>query len=65
MFALALLGIVVTGLPAYAVLLAVAAVFAMFGVATGAFDASLLGALPFESSDCWNTISCRPSRCSP
>gem|GEM_PF-5840815 len=48
MFALALLGIVVTGLPAYAVLLAVAAVFAMFGVATGAFDASLLGALPFR-----------------
>ena len=48
MFALALLGIVMTGLPVYAVLLAVAALFSLFGVAAGAFDASLLGALPFR-----------------
>ena len=48
MFVLALLGIVVTGLPVYAVLLAVAALFSVFGVMAGVFDTSLLGALPFR-----------------
>jgi TRAP-type mannitol/chloroaromatic compound transport system permease large subunit len=48
MFAVALVAIVATGLPVYAVLLAVAAVFAALGVALGAFDAALLGALPFR-----------------
>lgn len=48
MFVLALAGIVLTGLPVYAVLLAVASVFALGGLATGAMDASLLTALPFR-----------------
>lgn len=48
MFALALAGIVLSGLPVYAVLLAVSAMFAAIGVALGAVDASLLTALPFR-----------------
>lgn len=46
MFAPALLLMVLTGLPVYAVLLAVAALFAAAGMLLGAFDVSLLGALP-------------------
>jgi TRAP-type mannitol/chloroaromatic compound transport system permease large subunit len=48
MFVVALVAIVATGLPVYAVLLAVSAFFAALGVAVGAFDAALLGALPFR-----------------
>lgn len=48
MFGVALAAIVVTGLPVYAVLLAVAALFAALGVATGAFDSGLLGVLPLR-----------------
>ena len=48
MFAVALVGILVTGLPVHAVLLAVAAVFASIGIAAGAFESTLIGALPFR-----------------
>src|SRR5262245_45461507 len=48
MFAAALVAIVATGLPVYAVLLAVATVFGALGVALGVFEAALLGALPFR-----------------
>jgi TRAP-type mannitol/chloroaromatic compound transport system permease large subunit len=46
MFPLALALMVLTGLPVYAVLLAVSALFAGIGLLAGAFDAALLGALP-------------------
>jgi len=46
MFALALTLMLATGLPVYAVLLATATLFSAGGVAVGAFDAALLGALP-------------------
>jgi len=45
MLACALAGMVLSGLPVYAVLLAVAALFAAGGVLSGAFDLGLLGAL--------------------
>ncbi|HMC14880.1 MAG TPA: TRAP transporter large permease subunit [Albitalea sp.] len=48
MFGLALVAIIATGLPVYAVLLAVAALFAALGVALGAFDIGLLQALPLR-----------------
>jgi tripartite ATP-independent transporter DctM subunit len=48
MFAVALAGIVSSGVPVYAVLLFVAAVFAAIGVGLGTVDASLLTALPFR-----------------
>jgi tripartite ATP-independent transporter DctM subunit len=48
MFVVALIAIVVTGMPVYAVLLAVAALSAALGVACGAFDAAVLGALPYR-----------------
>ena len=46
MFAVAIVLMIATGLPVYAVLLGVAAVFAAFGVALGAFEWKLLTALP-------------------
>ncbi|HEV7576056.1 MAG TPA: TRAP transporter large permease subunit [Caldimonas sp.] len=46
MFAAAMVVMVATGLPIYAVLLGTAAVFAAFGIAVGAFEWTLLGALP-------------------
>jgi TRAP-type mannitol/chloroaromatic compound transport system permease large subunit len=46
MFAVAMALMIVTGLPVYAVLLGVASVFAALGVAAGAFDLALLGAVP-------------------
>ena len=48
MFALAMLLIVATGLPVYAVLLAVAALFAALGIGVGAFGMALLQALPLR-----------------
>jgi TRAP-type mannitol/chloroaromatic compound transport system permease large subunit len=48
MFGAALVAVVATGLPVYAVLLAVAAIFAALGVAVGAFDVALLSALPYR-----------------
>ena len=48
MFAAAMLLMVLTGLPVYAVLLGVASLFAALGVALGAFDWALLSALPFR-----------------
>src|SRR5438552_5969925 len=46
MFAIALIAMVASGLPVYAVLLGVSALFTALGVALGAFDLALLGALP-------------------
>ncbi len=46
MFAVAIILMTTTGLPVYAVLLAVATVFAALGVAGGAFDVAFLGILP-------------------
>jgi TRAP-type mannitol/chloroaromatic compound transport system permease large subunit len=46
MFAAAIVLMITTGLPVYAVLLAVATLFAALGVAGGAFELALLGALP-------------------
>ena len=46
MFAVAMVLMILTGLPVYAVLLGVASVFAALGVAAGAFDLALLGAVP-------------------
>ncbi len=46
MFAVAMVAIVATGLPVYAVLIGVASAFAMLGLATGLFDWHLLSALP-------------------
>lgn len=46
MFLVAIVAIVVTRLPVYAVLLGTGAAFAAFGVAIGAFPWSILGALP-------------------
>ena len=46
MFALALVLIVITGLPVYAVLLGVSALFIALGVGLGAFDWALMTALP-------------------
>ena len=46
MFAVALLAMVATGLPVYAVLLGTTSVFAAVGVAIGAFDWPVLGAVP-------------------
>lgn len=46
MFAAAIVLMVGTGLPVYAVLLAVAASFAAVGIAAGSFDLAFLGALP-------------------
>ena len=46
MFVVAIVLMTTTGLPVYAVLLAVATIFAAIGVAGGAFDVGLLGALP-------------------
>ena len=48
MFGAAMLLMVLTGLPAYAVLLGVASLFAALGVASGAFDWALISALPFR-----------------
>ncbi len=48
MFAVAMILIIATGLPVYAVLLAVAALFGALGIALGAFDAALLQALPLR-----------------
>lgn len=48
MFPLAIAGIVLSGAPAFVVLLGVALVFAALGVGLGAFDASLLRALPLR-----------------
>jgi len=48
MFGAALVAVVATGLPVYAVLLAVGSVFAALGVAAGAFDVALLSALPYR-----------------
>lgn len=48
MFGVAMLLMVLTGLPAYSVLLGVASLFATLGVALGAFDWALLSALPFR-----------------
>lgn len=48
MFGVAMLLMVLTGLPVYAVLLGVASLFATLGVALGAFDWALLAALPFR-----------------
>jgi TRAP-type mannitol/chloroaromatic compound transport system permease large subunit len=48
MFALAMLLMIATGLPVYAVLLGVSSVFALLGVMLGAFDWSLLSALPIR-----------------
>src|SRR4051794_33936136 len=45
MFGVALAVMLLTGLPVFAVLIGVAALFAAAGVALGAIDASLLGAL--------------------
>ena len=46
MFAVAIVLMIATGLPVYAVLLGVAGVFAALGVALGAFDWHLLAAMP-------------------
>jgi TRAP-type mannitol/chloroaromatic compound transport system permease large subunit len=46
MFGVAIVLMITTGLPVYAVLLGVAALFATIGVAAGTFDIALLGALP-------------------
>ena len=46
MFAVAIVLMITTGLPVYAVLLGVATLFAAIGVASGTFDIALLGALP-------------------
>ncbi|MEO5734306.1 MAG: TRAP transporter large permease subunit [Rubrivivax sp.] len=46
MFGVAVVAMIVTGLPVYALLLAVAALFSALGVMLGAFDLALLGALP-------------------
>jgi TRAP-type mannitol/chloroaromatic compound transport system permease large subunit len=46
MFGVAIVLMIATGLPVYAVLLGVASVFAAIGVAAGAFDVAFLGALP-------------------
>ena len=46
MFAVAIVAIVVTGLPVYAVLLGVTSLYAVLGVGLGAFDWALLTALP-------------------
>ena len=46
MFVAAMVAIVATGLPVYAVLIGVASAFAMLGLATGTFDWHLLSALP-------------------
>ena len=46
MFAVAIVLMIATGLPVYAVLLAVASAFAALGVALGAFEWQLLLALP-------------------
>jgi len=46
MFAVAVALMIGTGLPVYAVLLGVASVFAMIGIAAGSFDVAFLGALP-------------------
>ena len=46
MFPLAMAGIVLTGLPAFVVLTAVALLFAALGLVVGAFDGHLLQALP-------------------
>jgi TRAP-type mannitol/chloroaromatic compound transport system permease large subunit len=46
MFACAMALMIATGLPVYAVLLGVASLFAALGVALGAFDWALMGALP-------------------
>ena len=48
MFGVAMLLMIVTGLPVYAVLLGVASVFAALGVALGAFDWALISALPYR-----------------
>ena len=48
MFGAAMLLIVVTGLPVYAVLLGVSSAFAALGVALGVFDWPLLSALPYR-----------------
>ena len=48
MFGAALLLIVVTGLPVYAVLLGVSSAFAALGVSLGVFDWPLLSALPYR-----------------
>ncbi len=46
MFPLAMLAIVFTGLPAFAVLIGTSGLFALIGLASGAFDLHLLQALP-------------------
>jgi tripartite ATP-independent transporter DctM subunit len=46
MFAVAIVAMVATGLPVYAVLLGTAAAFAALGVGIGAFEWPILGALP-------------------
>ena len=46
MFVVAMIVMVATGLPIYAVLLGTAAAFAALGVAIGAFAWPILGALP-------------------
>ena len=48
MFGVAMLLMIVTGLPVYAVLLGVASVFAALGVALGAFGWALISALPYR-----------------
>ena len=48
MFGVAMLLIVVTGLPVYAVLLGVSAAFAALGVSLGVFDWPLVSALPYR-----------------
>jgi TRAP-type mannitol/chloroaromatic compound transport system permease large subunit len=46
MFAVAIALMIGTGLPVYAVLLGVASLFAVIGIAAGSFDVAFLGALP-------------------